>query len=464
VSWSPGNLLVTLLAFLVAVFVLVTVHEFGHYWVARRLGFKVLRFSVGFGKPLWKRVAGADQTEYTLGMFPVGGYVKLLDEREGPVAAAELERAFTRRPHWQRIAVLLAGPAFNFVFAVLVLTGLLWVRGVSELKPVVATVTADSLAGRAGLRGGDEIIAVNGVATSGQESAAMALFEGVSRSEPVQLRLRDGSGGSRTVALTVADDAERRRLSDPNGRDFFTSLGFRFQLPTVPAVVGTVVEGGPAARAGILPGDRIVGFNGGAVSDFNWLAQQIMQRPGAAIVLRVRRTDGEHDIRLTVDSDLEDGRAVGRIRISNQVTAGDLGPLYSHTQLGPVAAISMATTQAWDLTVLQARFLWRMIAGQVSLNNIGGPITIAQVAGQSAQAGFDTFFGFLIRLSLALCFFNLLPVPLLDGGQVLMQAIEWIKGSPLSERVQLLGQQVGIMMVALMLGLALFIDIARNFG
>jgi regulator of sigma E protease len=450
-----------LLAFLVAVCLLVTVHEFGHYWVARKLGFKVLRFSVGFGRPLWKRVAGADQTEYVIAAVPLGGYVKLLDEREGPVASAELDRAFTRRPHWQRIAVLLAGPAFNFIFAIVVLAGMLWTTGVTEVRPVAGDIVATTPLGRAGLHRGDEVLAVNGRATPGTEDVVMELVDAVSGTGPVSLRVRDSGGASRDLQLALADSAERRQLSDPGA--LLGGLGLRFQEAPIPPVLGSVLPDGPAAKAGLKAGDEVLTVNGEPARDFQTLARLIGAHGGETVQLRIRRGQAEQTVAVAVAAEDLRGQSVGRIHVAAPPGHVD-EKLLRHVSLGPLQATAQAAQRCWDLTALQARLMWRMVVGQVSVKNISGPLSIAQMAGESAMAGTTSFLWFLVLISLALGFMNLLPIPILDGGQVVMQAIEWIKGSPLSERVQLAGQQVGIMLVVLLMGIALYNDIARQFG
>jgi regulator of sigma E protease len=449
-----------LLAFLVAVCVLVTVHEYGHFWVARKLGFKVLRFSVGFGKPLWRRVAGPDQTEYILAAVPLGGYVKMLDEREGPVAAAELDRAFTRRPHWQRIAVLLAGPAANFIFAILLLTGMIWTTGVTQTRPVMGAVSPASLLGRSGLRDGDEIVAINGKATPDTEDVLLGLVERISGSEPISLSVRAESGGERELRVVFSDPGERKRLSEPTA--MINGLGLRFKQVPIPAVLGEVRPKGPAAVAGLQTGDAILAVNGESVRDFEQLAGLIRTRPGESVDIRYRRGNNEHNTRVAVASEMQEGKPIGRMQIGAAEPPLD-GKLRRHVSPGPFKSLQLATERAWSLTALQARMMWRMVAGQVSVKNISGPLSIAQMAGESAIAGVSAFFGFLVLISLALGFMNLLPIPILDGGQVVLQTIEWIKGSPLSERAQLAGQQVGIMMVVLLMGLALYNDIARQF-
>jgi regulator of sigma E protease len=452
---------VHLLAFLVAVFLLVTVHEFGHFWVARRLGFKVLRFSVGFGRPLWKRT-GRDGTEYVLAAVPLGGYVKLLDEREGPVASAELARAFTRRPHWQRIAVLLAGPAANFVFAILVLATMLMIQGSTEVRPVLGNITVDSPAARAGLQAGDEIVGIDDRAVASQREVYIGLLDGVSAAQGIDLRLRNAQGQVRGAHLDLGTSAERRGLSEP--ATLLSGLGLRFQEPPIPPVLGKVEADGPAAAAGLLAGDTILSVNGEAVGDFISLAAMVRNHPDETIVVRYRRAGAEASTRVAVAAVEQDGARIGRMKVSQPRMVALPPGMLRHVDLGPVAALAAASREAWDMSALQARMLWRMLAGQVSVKNLSGPLTIAEMAGDSASAGVPAFVSFLVLVSLALGFMNLLPIPILDGGQVVMQAIEWLKGSPLSERAQIAGQQLGIALVVLLLGIALYNDIARQFG
>jgi len=452
-----------LLAFLVAICLLVTVHEFGHYWVARKLGFKVLRFSVGFGKPLLRHVGrGPDHTEYVLAAIPLGGYVKMLDEREAAVESVELHRAFTRRPHWQRILVLLAGPAFNIIFAILLLGGLTWTNGVTEVKPVVGDVLAGSPAAAAGLRSGDVLTALDGHAVSGQRDVVFGLLDAMTDAGRVSLSVVDSAGASRTVTLAVTDPVARHKLTEPEL--LFRGLGFGFWQPPLPAVIGVVEPGGPAASAGLKPGDQVLSFNGEPVADFQALRQKIETHGGDSIVLGYRRQGTEGSLRVQVAVEDVSGRPVGRIHISPAGGARYPPAMLTHVSPGPLQSLWMGTVEAWDMTALQARMFWRMLRGQVSLKNLSGPLTIAEYAGDSASAGPGAFVGFLVLISLSLGFLNLLPIPILDGGQIVYQLLEWAKGSPLSERAQVLGQQAGIALLVLLMGVALFNDIARQFG
>jgi len=445
-----------LLWFVVAVGLLVTVHEFGHFYVARRLGFRVLRFSVGFGKPLLKWTSSADATEYVIAAVPLGGYVKLLDEREGPVEPAELPRSFTRRPHWQRIAVLLAGPASNLLFAVLLLWGMLWVSGITELRPRVGDVTPGSVAARAGLRAGDDIRSIDGRAVNSRPDVAFGLIDAISGRGQADLGVQGADGAPRVAHLSVPDAAQRRRLTEPT--QLLSGLGFDFWSPP-DGVLGQVTPGGAASRAGLLAGDRIVAIGGAPVKDFTDIVHQVSGRPGQRVAVTYSRGGVEHSTSLEIAAEKSGGKVVGRIGVG-------LFPvnMVQHIDLGPGAALSSAFDKAWSMTELQARLFWRMVLGRVSLKNLSGPLSIAEFAGDSAEAGVSAFLSFLVLISLSLGFLNLLPIPILDGGQIAFQLIEWLKGSPLSERTQAFGQQVGIALLIVLMGVALYNDIARQFS
>lgn len=456
------TLLWSVLGFVVAVSLLVAVHEYGHFWAARKLGFKVLRFSVGFGPALWRRVVGADRTEYVLAALPLGGYVKLLDEREGPVDAAEVSRAFTRRPPWQRILVLLAGPGFNFAFAILLLWGMLWIVGSPDVRAVVGGVAAGSPAARAGLRADDEIIRLNGADVQGRGDVVLGLIDAMSGDGVTRLAVRSASGAERELELRVDDPAERRALTEPSA--LMRGVGMRFWSQPVPAQIGRVLPAGPAEQAGLQVGDLITAIDGQPIGDFVAMSEALAVRPNRDLVIRYERGGVSATTTVRTSADLVDGREVGRIRIETPPSAPLPDSMIVHRRFGPVQALGESLQRAWDMTVLQAKMFARMIIGQVSIKNLSGPITIAEYAGDSVRSGLTGFVGFLVLISLSLGFLNLLPIPMLNGGQIVYQTIEWIKGSPLSERVQAAGQSVGIALLFLLMGVALFNDLARQFG
>jgi regulator of sigma E protease len=450
-----------ILWFVVGVSLLVTVHEFGHFWVARKLGFKVLRFSVGFGKPLYKRVGPApDHTEFVIAALPLGGYVRMLDERDGAVAPEDLPRAFSSKPPWQRILVMLAGPAANFLFAIVVLWVMFWISGLSLHKPLVGDVLLNSPAASAGLRSGDEFLNIGGEVTRDHSDVVFSLLDMVSSggSAPVEVRGRDGQ--VRHLTLSVADADQRRKLTEPQA--LFRGLGFDFWRPPFPAGIGAVEAGGPADVAGLKPGDLVLAANGTRIQSYKQLAGYINARPGETLALEVRRGNSVQSIRVNVARDRDGERTIGRIRIEPDVSLAPTYPdeLTTHVTLGPLESLGMSVNRAWNLTVTQAKFFVRMLTGHVSIKNLSGAISIAEFAGDSASAGAESFLMLLVLLSLSLGFLNLLPIPILDGGQIVFQLAEWAKGRPLSERTYLMGQQAGLLLLVLLMGVALFNDIA----
>jgi len=454
--------------FIVAVSVLVTVHEFGHYWVARRLGFKVLRFSVGFGKPLFSRIAGPDRTEYVIASIPLGGYVKMLDEREGPVSSVDLPRSFTRKPPWQRILVLIAGPAFNILFAIVVLWGMFWWTGTTEATPRVGEVTPASVAARAGLRSGDEIVAVNEAPVTSERDVVFDLLDAMSSRGDAALTVHGTDGATRVATLSVPDSATRVRLTEPS--ELFKGLGFEFASPPIPPVLGEVKPDGPAARSGLQKGDRIVSIGGAPINDFRDVVSHIKPHPGELVAIVYRRANGDqtgvdHTVQVRIGSaDAGDGKLSGRIEAQAAPLVTLPKGYFLHTDFTLGSALNRATQEAWGMTLMQGRLVMRMLTGHVSVKNLSGPLSIAEYAGESADAGAATFLDFLVTISLSLGFLNMLPIPILDGGQIVFQAVEWLKGSPLSERAQAFGTQVGIALLILLMGVAFFNDIARHFS
>ncbi len=445
---------------LIGISLLISIHEYGHYWVARKLGFKVLRFSVGLGKPLWKRVGKApDHVEFVIGAIPLGGYVRMLDERDGAVPPEDLARSFTHRPPWARILVLLAGPAANLLFAVAVLWGMFWVQGESTVKAVVGDVTLDSIAARAGLRSNDIIVSINGRNIDERGDAIVRLLDAVSDDGALALRVQDANGVERALSLQVSDPAQRFELTKPGRLPY--GLGFDFWRPTIPPKVYGVVKGGPADLAGIQPGDTIVALDGAAIRTWDEMTSYVRARPGQEILMRVERDGQQVSKRVTPERTVDQGKEIGMLQIQRSDDFEEYFPAAYKTRvdMGPLSALAAGVNKAWEMTAAQATFFWRMITRKISTDNLSSVITIADVAGRAASAGPGIYLHILVLLSLSIGFLNLLPIPILDGGQIVFQAAEWIRGKPLSERVYLFGQQAGLLAIALLMGVALFNDV-----
>jgi len=447
-------------AFLVAIGILVAVHEFGHYWVAKRLGFKVLRFSIGFGKPLLMRVGrDADRTEYCVAAIPLGGYVKLLDEREGDVAPEELHRSFTRRPVWHRIAVLLAGPAMNLIFAS-VLYAVLAMVGSQVVKPVVGQVRLDSPAAVAGLQRGDEVVRVGDREVNDVEDLQIALIRRFSGDGLVPLTVKR-AGTEKTVVLRVTED--RVALTEP-GR-LMPGLGFELATWSAKTVIQDAPPDSAGGRAGLRPGDRILSVDGQPVVNMMDFQSMVSSAPGRDISIEVERGEARLRIVAAVARVMEQGRAIGRLGVMLAEGTRVWPPgLLATRRSGPVDAVVLGVVKTWDMSSLTVQMLWRIVTGQVSAKNISGPISIAEFAGISAYLGLTAFISFLAIISVSLGVLNLMPVPLLDGGQIVYQLVEAVKGSPLSERAQNFGQQVGIALLVVLMSLAFYNDISRHLN
>jgi regulator of sigma E protease len=454
------KIMIFIAAFLVAIGILVAVHEFGHYWVAKKLGFKVLRFSIGFGKPLLMRVGrDADRTEYCVAAIPLGGYVKLLDEREGDVAPEELHRSFTRRPVWHRIAVLLAGPAMNLIFAS-VLYAVLAMVGSQVVKPVVGQVRLDSPAAAAGLQRGDEIVRVGDRNVDDVEELQIALIRRFSGDGVVPLTLRR-AGSEKSVVLRVNED--RVALTEP-GR-LMPGLGFELATWSAKTVIQDVPPASAGGRAGLRPGDRVLSVDGQPVVNMMDFQSMVSSAPGRDISIEVERGGSRLRIVASVARVMEQGRAVGRLGVMLAEGNRSWPPgLLAMRRSGPVDAVVLGVVKTWDMSSLTVQMLWRIVTGQVSAKNISGPISIAEFAGISAYLGLTAFISFLAIISVSLGVLNLMPVPLLDGGQIVYQLVEAVKGSPLSERAQNFGQQVGIALLVVLMSLAFYNDISRHLN
>ncbi len=444
--------------FIVALGVLITVHEFGHFWVARRLGVKVLRFSIGFGKPLWTWRRKNDDTEYVIAALPLGGYVLMLDEREGPVEESELHLAFNRKSLASRFAIVAAGPAFNFLLA-FILYWLMFVIGIPGVKPIIGEVGSGSIAAQGGFRHGDTILRIDGKEVATWNSAFMTLIEKSLDGGVVEVDVKDELG------------ATQRRILDlnllPEGVDksnVVENLGFQRYTPSIPPIIGDLETGGPADQAGLRPGDRIVSADGEPVAEWRQWVDLVRAHPGQVMEVEVERDGAILQLRLTPAVVQSEAGAFGRIGAAVDYPEEVLRELEAVERHSIGGSLVMAAQRTWDMTLLTTRMLWEMIAGDVSITNIGGPISIAQYAGYSASIGFISFLGFLALISISLGVLNLLPIPILDGGHLLYYIIEFFKGSPVSEATQAMGQRIGIVILLGVMVLAFYNDLVHVFN
>lgn len=443
--------------FVVAIGVLVAFHEYGHFWMARRLGVKVLRYSVGFGRPLWLR-RGRDGCEYVLAAIPLGGYVKMLDEREGEVASADLPRAFNRQAPWKRFLIVAAGPVANLLLAVAFFWVVL-VLGQPGMKPVLDTPPADSVAARAGLRAGELILGVDGEPVATWTQLRTRLLETAVSRQPLRLELQAGLDDPATRQVVLSMDAVR---IDPE--HLFADLGLDPYQPPLEPVLAGVEAGGAAEAAGFVAGDRLLSRDGVEVADWQSWASWVRANPGAVVQVGYLRGDQQLSKAVIIGRVEEAGQSLGRFGARVAADPSRWEALRAEDRLAPLPAVPAAVQQTWRMSVLTLQMIGRMFTGEVSVKNVSGPLQIAEAAGFTASIGAAAFFSFLALVSVSLAVMNLLPVPVLDGGHLLFTAIEMLKGSPVSERVQLLGQKFGLTFLALLMGLAFYNDISRLIG
>ena len=452
------TLLITIASFIVTVGILVVIHEFGHYLAARAIGVKILRFSVGFGKTLWMRRIGRDRTEWVVAAVPLGGFVKMLDEREGEVRPDEIPRAFNQQSVAARVAIVLAGPFANFLLAVL-LHWALFVTGLPGMKAVVGDALPNTPAAMAGFANGDILVSIGEepVATSG-DARWLMLNEAVRhRVTPVEVQTPGGARVTRNLDMSgiTKDDLDK---------DLFAKLGIRPYRPPGPSVVGRVLPGSAAELAGLKAGDHIFRVAGKPVSTWPDFTREVEANPGRGIAIEIERDGRELELSATPAAVSEGDLRLGRLGVEGpaEVRQGYERMLVT-VRYGPLEALGKAVQKVYDLSIFCVKMLGKMIVGDVSWKNLSGPITIADYAGQSVQHGWISWFGFLALVSVSLGVLNLLPIPLLDGGHLVYYFAEIVRGKPVSERAMEIGQRFGL---ALLLGLTFFAfynDINRLF-
>jgi regulator of sigma E protease len=443
------NLAHTIASFIVALGVLIVVHEYGHYLVARLCGVKVLRFSVGFGRTLLSRRRG--DTEWVIAAIPFGGYVKMLDEREGEVAPEELPRAFNRQSVWRRLAIVVAGPLFNFLFAILVYAGL-FMYGMPEARPVLAEPPAGTSAAAAGLRGGDTVRAIDDQPVSTWQELRWRVLQAALQRQTLRLETLNERGhlGSATLDL-------RAFPSEQTEKDVLELVGLRLHQPKLEPLIGHLESGSPAVQAGLRPGDRVSRVDGKPVASWGDFVRLIQQSPGTPVSLEIER--GAERLTLSVKPDTlrAGGRQIGRIGAAPH----EAEKFFMRVSYGIGAALLKATQKTYEISIFSLKMLGKMLLGEVSWKHLSGPVTIADFAGQSAQMGWLSYLTFLALISISLGVLNLLPIPLLDGGHLMYYLIEIVKGRPVSERAMELGQRVGLALLLVMMAFAFYNDLNR---
>ena len=452
------NIIITIAAFLATIGLLVAVHEFGHYWVARKLGVKVLRFSIGFGKRIWtKNGKDEDKVEYALSLIPLGGYVKMLDEREGDVDPSERHRAFNVQPVWKRFAIVLAGPLFNFIFAIFAFS-VTYMVGIDSVRPYLGDPLPNTAAASSGFVSGEKIVGINGTEVETVNQVRLNLLQSYLSDKKISVETEQGDGmkATRVLDLTAVDLLEEEN-------DHFRTIGFNLETAENIPVVTDVMAGSAAESVGLQAEDRIVALDGVKVVSTRAFSEYVSQRADKTISLGVLRDGNQITVDITPKSSERDGKTVGLIGIAMayEITGDAKEKLLftRHASLGE--ALKMGAVETWDLSIMTLRVMGRLITGEASIKNISGPITIANYAGKSAVIGFSVFMSFLAIVSLSLGVLNLLPVPMLDGGHLMYYLIEIVKGSPVSEKFEMMGQRVGMAMVGVLMVLAIYNDITR---
>lgn len=448
----------TLFYFTVAIAILVAFHELGHFWVARKTGVKVIRFSIGFGKKLWSYQKSPEQTEFVLSAVPLGGYVKMVDEREGEVKPEDLPYAFNRQSVAVRTAIVAAGPLFNLLLAIS-LFWLVLVIGETGIKPILGKIDANTLAAEAGFQDGDEILRVNQKPTPTWIMAMDEVFSAAidgQRDIVFDVKTSDEQQQFRIITLTDEDVKSPEILNE--------RLGLKPWMPIIKPVIGKLLDGGAAKQAGLQSGDLILSADGQTIADWQQWVSYVQAKPDMPINVIVERNDMLVALQLTPrKEEQEDGKILGKIGAGVEVPKDLLNDLQVEYSLSPIEAIPAAFKKTWFYSISTLKMIGKMFIGAASVDNLSGPISIAQYAGQSAEMGLTAFLRFLGLVSVSLGVLNLLPVPVLDGGHLLFYVVEVIKGSPVSDRLQLYFQQVGMFLLISLMALALFLDLGRLF-
>lgn len=453
--------MMTLFAFIITLAILVVVHEFGHFQVARWCGVKVLKYSFGFGKPIYAKKMGRDQTDFLISALPLGGYVKMLDERElgedelKSYSKEDLARAFNRQSVWKRILIVLAGPLANLLLAIL-LYWILMAQGVTGIKPELGDIQSNTAAERAAFKGGDVISQVAGKSVSTWQDVQWIMLEKAIKSSSINIQ---------TIAADGTTAHHDLRLSGLNKEDFegdfLGKLGLHPKQPKLPAVIGRLIENSPAEKAGLRVGDLVVAANGLHISDWQGLVAEIQAHPSQKLRLDITRDQQTFSLEMVPDAVKENGEFKGQIGAALKVDEQALSSFLVTQHYSLPEALQKAAYKTWETSIFSLKMLANMLTGYVSVKTISGPVTIANYAGQSAHLGLKAFIGFLAMISISLGVLNLLPIPVLDGGHLLYYIVEIVKGSPVSEKTMEIGQRIGMFILMLLMTCALYNDINR---
>lgn len=452
--------MMTILAFIITIGLLVTIHEYGHFQVARWCNVKVLRFSIGFGKPLWQKKFGKDNTEFVLAAIPLGGFVKMLDEREQqaeenpvPQSETDLKRAFNRQSVWKRIAIVLAGPVANLLLAIILYWGL-FMLGVTGMRPIIGVVADNSQAAQASLKSGEIIQKIAGKPVSTWQEARWLLLEESLENKTVEIEaINNNELMQHTLSFEgVNNDAEI---------DILKKIGLDVFKPKIPAVIGEILTDGAAEKAGFMPNDRILQIDNVVTDDWEQVVNIIKLSPNKKLQFEIKRGQEIVQVAVTPEAIKENKQTIGRMGAGVKLDKHELAKLLITQNYSPLLSLQKAIAKTWDTSIFSLKMLGKMLTGQVSLKGISGPVTIATFAGESANLGLKTFLSFLALVSISIGVLNLLPIPVLDGGHLMYYTIEIFKGSPVSEKTMLVGQKIGFVLLGLLMTIAIFNDFNR---
>lgn len=452
--------MMTILAFIITIGLLVTIHEYGHFQVARWCNVKVLRFSIGFGKPLWQKTFGKDNTEFVLAAIPLGGFVKMLDEREQqaeetpvPQSKADLKRAFNRQSVWKRIAIVLAGPVANLLLAIILYWGL-FMLGVTGMRPIIGVVADNSLAAQASLKSGEIIQKIAGKPVSTWQEARWLILEESLENKTVEI---EAISNNELIQHTLSFEG----VNNDAEIDILKKTGLDVFKPKIPAVIGEILTDSAAEKAGFMPNDKILQIDNVVTDDWEQVVNIIKLSPNKKLHFEIKRGQEIVKIAATPEAFKENKQTIGRMGAGVKLDKHELDKLLIKLNYSPFVSLQKAIAKTWDTSIFSLKMLGKMLTGQVSLKGISGPVTIAAYAGESANLGLKTFLSFLALVSISIGVLNLLPIPVLDGGHLMYYMIEILKSSPVSEKTMLVGQKIGFVLLGLLMAIAIFNDFNR---